>query len=397
MSDRLSAWLKEQRRKPFLKPVRRFLVGSQDLSHRVTSWPVVERLGTDLRSVKASLTLANDDGALNHFLYQTWLYPRMATLELGLENPGTGLDFFRVFAGTLREVQFSKNSVRFYLRDKIWDFTERKLGDNNEPLTFINQYPSEVVWTLCTCYGGFADVRTTANPDIDYMAFSAWNALFRRDNLKISCQFNGSKLAEALNKICQATNSSLWLEAAYGQNGGLMFRRHGLPSSLDNIFGEDVCFDMEIQVDAMQMANRFYTYGDFNADSNEHEIIVQAQDLTNINTFGLKEQSFQDSNVWHVGSLSALNFAEQQVTRFSSPAKVFKLKTGMAALGHTVGDTVRLTNSLWDVSSASGWIINRHKVDMQNAAIEFHAEETQIYSPFILDQSHMDGPDLLAH
>lgn len=397
MSDTLSTWFKDRRNRQMLTPIRRFMVGDMDLSHRVTTWPAIEHIGSELRSVKATLTLANNDGKLNDFLYQTWMFPRLATLEIGLEHPESGPELYRIFAGTLREVQFSNDNARFYLRDKLWEFSERTIGDHENPVVFENRYPSEIVWTLCTSYGGFADINDTTNPDIDYAAFTTWDSLFRRDNLKISCYFDGHKLAEALNKICVAADSNLWLEAAYGANGGLMFRRNSAPKTCDNVFGEDVCYSMEIQVDTMQMANRFYTYGDFNVASDTHEIMVQALDFTNINTFGLKEQTYKDSNVWHVGSLSALNYAEQQITRFSVPCKVFKIKTGLAALGHTIGDTVRLTNSFWEIGSASGWIINRYKLDLQQAACEFWAEETQITEAFQLDLSCLDGPDLLIN
>lgn len=397
MSDQLTPWFKNRRRQQILTPIRRFRVGGLDLSHRVTAWPSIEHLGSELRSVKASLTLANNDGFLNDFLYQTWLFPRIATIEIGLMHPENGPELHRVFAGTLREVQFAKDTVKFYLRDKIWEFTERAIGDRENPVVFENMYPSEIVWTLCTSYGGFSDIADETNPDIDYAAFIAWDNLFRRDNLKISCRFEGKKLAEALNKICLAADSSLWLEASYGENGGLTFRRHSIPKTRDNVFGEDVCYNMEVQVDAMKMANSFYTYGNYNVDSREHEIMVQAWDHTNINTFGLKEQSFKDENVWHVGSLSALNYAEQMVTRFAAPCKVFKIQTGMAALGHTVGDTVRLTNSFWEIGSNTGWIINRLKFDLQNALCEFWAEETHIFQAFYLDQSYLDGPDMLIN
>lgn len=397
MSNNLSNWFLAQRKQQILRPLRRFMVGSMDLSHMVTSWPAIEHVGSELRSVKASVTLANNGGALNNFLYQTWMFPRMATLETGFENPQNGPEMHRVFAGSLREVQFTKESARFYLRDKLWEFTERKIGDYDNPVHFNNMYPSEIVWKLCTDYGGFSKIAGSANPDIDYETFKTWDNLFRRDNVKISCYFEGIKLAETLNKICVAADSALWLEASYGANGGLMFRRHSIPKKLDNLFDEDVCYSMEVQVDTMKMSNRFYTYGDFSITEDEHKIMVQASDLTYINTFGLKEQSFKDSNVWHVGSLSALNYAEQQVIRFGAPCKVFKVKTGLAALGHTIGDTVRLTNSFWEIDSGTGWIINRYKLDLQQANCEFWAEETFISQGFMLDQSYLDGPDLLIN
>lgn len=397
MTDTLSPWFKDRRNQQRLKPIRRFMVGGVDLTHRVTAWPSIEHLGGELRSLKATVTLANNDGVLNDFLYQTWLFPRIATLEMGLEHLENGPELYRVFAGTLREAQFTRDNVKFYLRDKIWEFTERKIGDRENPVHFTNLYPSEIVWTLCTCYGGFSDIASNSNPDIDYETFLAWDSLFRRDNLRIACHFEGEKLAEALNKICKAADSNLWLEASYGENGGLMFRRHSIPKTRDNVFGEDVCYNMEVQVDTMQMANCFYTYGDYNAATSEHEIMVKAWDFTNINTFGLKEQSFKDANVWHVGSLSALNHAEQMVTRFGAPCKVFKLKTGLAALGQTIGDTVRLTNSFWEIGSNTGWIINRLKLDLQSACCEFWAEEAQIFQVFYLDQSYLDGPDLLIN
>jgi hypothetical protein len=78
-----------------------------------------------------------------------------------------------------------------------------------------------------------------------------------------------------------------------------------------------------------------------------------------------------------------------------TPPKVFELDLPLTGIQREPGDTLRLVNSFYNVSSSSGWRISQHKFNMNDFSINVMTNEALIANAFFLDTSLLDGDDLL--
>jgi hypothetical protein len=60
-----------------------------------------------------------------------------------------------------------------------------------------------------------------------------------------------------------------------------------------------------------------------------------------------------------------------------------------------LGDTVRLVDSFYDITSSSGWRLSEKTIDMDTGEVSVQTDEAMTVGAFYLDVSLLDGEDLL--
>lgn len=304
----------------------------------------------------------------------------------------TSDEYIKVFTGFLKDIQYSEKKCTLKIKDRLWDFYERKVGDPDAHVDIGSTIPSDIAWTLCTCYGGLSGVASTSNPDIDYAKFLTWAAQFSQDNILMTANYQGVTVAEALNRLGRMTDSAVWIEG----DGKLNFVKFVEPSSLDITFTRDEFADIMIDVESLRVVNRHYTNFDYSVTSEYWTKTVFAQSSLSVDSFGLYEQQSKDETIWYVDSVGALGLSQRKVNLLKDPPKRFQFRGGLYGVHKQLGETVRLVDSFYEITSASGWRLVEAKFDTNRAQMQFNLDEATVMNAFYLDVSDLDGDDLLV-
>lgn len=375
---------------------RKFYIGASDYSDRVIKWPLIKRTANEVKSAKIKIPLANNDGLLNTFYEQTYSLVNSITLEIGDTHPESGWEGIDLFNGYVNGVKYKNKQCIVEARDRLWDFTQRKIGDtdsvtNIPPDVGSGDLPSEIAWVICTCYGGLDTAKSSLNTDIYWEDFQDWAAQFSGNNVEAHGRYNGIKISEALSDLAGYTESAIIVEG----DGKLHFKRFEEVNSNDYTWGQDKIVGLEIDVNKRRLVNKQWVYWDYSIESDYYIGKVFSQNTVSVNTFGLYEDIIERDSIWYVDSASALNVAQRKTTLFSDPPKYFEIKTGLDGIWREVGETARFVDSFYNVTSGAGWRIVARDINMNDGTIKMELDEATVLNGFYLDVSTLDGDDRL--
>jgi len=361
------------------------------MPHDVTSWFVdqTRQVGSEPKRVfkNPRVSLANADGDLNLFFENTYTLVNTCTLEIGFTHPTSGDELITVFTGFLKDVNYPRKECITLMKDRLLEFTQKKVGESDVPVEFTNELPSDIAWTLCTCYGELSTDSAT-NPDIDYDSFLEWAGIFSVDNILCDAYYDGQKVTEALTSLSKMTDSAIWVEG----DGKVNFKRFTNASSFDIVLSvDDEILDLTIDVESQRLVNRQSVGFDYAQESDYWQKTVFAQNTTSVNTFGLNEETIEDESIWFNTSGSALNLAQRKVSLLSSPPKLFTLKIPLVGIYMQLGETVRLVDSFYGITSVDAWAITEYEYNMNTDQMQFVVDGAATLTPFILDVTELDS------
>lgn len=392
--QQITEWLKEQFEQKIYAPQRKFYIGTSDYSDRVMTWPKIRRTANEFKSVKIKVPLANDDGNLNTFFETAYSLQNTVSIQLGDTHPTSGWEDIDLFTGKVFGVEYKSRQCVIEARDRLWDMTERKVGDTDSVVNIPDSggiAPSEIAWILCTCYGELSKNESGLNPDIDLTDFNVWAAQFSADSVLAHGRYDGQKIAEALDDLAQYTDSAIIIEG----DGKIHFHRFTEVNSNDYTWPPDKIIDLSVDVNKRRLTNKQWVYWDYSVESGYYAGKVFAQNTTSVNTFGLHEEIFKKESIWYVDSVSALNIAQRKTSLFSEPPKYFELETGLDGIWRKIGETARFVDSFFNVTSASGWRIVEEEINLDDGSIIKELDEATVLDAFYLDESLLDGDDYL--
>jgi len=390
MTD-VSSWFIDQLKEKSSEPKRVFTMAGSDHSSRVFKWPSITRDIEDIKPVNINVDLSNVDGAYNSLYEQIYTMVASCHIDVGFTHPTSGDELVRVYTGTVNRISYSNNICRAHLRDKIYDLSTIKIGSTEDQVNFPSQIPSEIAWTMCTCYGGLSGVKNSSNVDIDYDSFSEWAETFSADSVVTTANFQGGKVVTGLKEIVKYTDSFHWVDG----DGKLVFQRFTEASSLDFLIDEGEYKRFKLQLDADHIVNRQFVSYNYSVSSEYWQNQTSDIDSTSVNSFKLHENVIESKNIWYTDSNHATNLATRKVIRLKTPPKIFDIDIPLFGLHREPGDTLRLVNSFHNVSSSSGWRISEYKINLNEFSINVRTNEALIANAFFLDVSFLDGDDLL--
>jgi len=359
-----------------------------DLTGRVTRWPTIRRSWNDLRGQTADVELANDDGALNMLFTRPQAGLTTFNLQIGFTHPTSGDETITPFLGRMANVGHKAGALKVGVEDKISQLSDYVVGDTENPVTMSSVLPSDIAWTLCTCYGPFSDVASTSNTDIDYASFLEWAAVFSGDNVIMDCRFDGQKTLEGMRKISRQTQSAIYME------GGLMrFYRFTAVNTESTDLSEGETTQASIEVDMLALVTKQTVLGGYNADSDSWAFATFDIDSESSVSYGLREDVEKDKNVWYVNSVSALNLAQRFTSVGGNPYEQVTVDTTLVPIVRQVGETISFQHSQTQI--ARGYRIMELALDFGRATMTLGINASQTETPFILDVSTLDGSDKL--
>jgi hypothetical protein len=387
-------WLQTQLAQYNYEPQRRFYLGTSDYSDRVIRWPRISRSANELKSVKINVPLANNDGELNSIYDQTYTLVNTVSIQIGDTHPTSGWEDIDLFTGYLYGVKYKNKQCIIQARDRLYDFTQMKAGDTSSIVEIPSSggiVPSDIAWTLLTCYGELDATQGASNIDIDWEEFETWADQFSTDNVLAHGFYDGTKIIEALDELSKYTDSAVVIEG----DGKIHFKKFQEVNSLDHTWTHDEITKLEIDVNKRRLVNKQFVSWDYSIDSDYYQGNVFDINTTSVNTFGLREETLEMKSIWYVDSISALNVAQRRVSLFSNPPKVPKLRTGLPGIWRKIGETARFVDSFFNVTSAAGWRIVEQSINLHDCLIDLDLDEAAVSNAFYLDVSTLDGDHLL--
>lgn len=391
MTHLVSSWFVEQALKKFPDNIKRkFLLGTSDYSNYVMKWPSFKNEWNKLRPTQLTIQLANEDKTFNFLKENKLVLNSTSEIQFGFTHPQSGDELISLFIGKTDTVKYSSELVDITIMDKFKQLTERVVGSSDVPVEYVgsNYLPADIAWWLITSYGGFSTVKSSSNPDIDYDAWLTWWNVFSADSVFMNASFDGQKINECLRKIGRHTYSALFVHG-----NRITFNRFTLADTYVNSFNDSSIIDLSLEFSGNDIINKQYIFADYDQTSDYHQTTVFDQDLTSINSYGLRENNEKDDSIWYVGSGPALNAAQRVLTVQKEPYDKIEFEAPLIGILRLIGETVTVVDTFHGIDGS--YRVMQEQFDTDKGLITINADRSQVFGAFILDTSTLDGPDIL--
>lgn len=347
-------------------PGNTFLIDTSDYTDRVLKYGKILRTAKkeEVRSGKITVELDNTDKEFNDFytnLHTT--AGKTGYLKTGFTDSGSYNPSVRtVFTGDLAAVEYNDAKVTLTFRDIIHELKDKVVGSSDDPVTFSNDIPSDIAETLCTCYGGL-----TFASNIDSGDFYEWAEQFSNDSITCDARYTGQKVTKALASLCLMNASVMYCEG----DGTIHFKRFTEADSNDTLMTEDDYTKFSVDVQTQKLINTQWVFADFKQESDFFNITCNASDGASVNSYGVHENVYQDKTVWFPSSAGAINRAQREVFYYSRPPRMFDIKAHLFGINRELGETIRLTNSFFSITSESAYRIDEWELNLNTGAMRF--------------------------
>lgn len=390
MSYGVSSWFVEQSLSENPPVKRIFTITGSDYSDYVMGWPTINSRWDELKPNNVTINLSNEDQTFNFFKAAKSSVQAPCVVKFGFTHPTSGDELITMFSGKAAEVSFKDASVSLRLVDKIQQLSDKIVGTTNSSAIFSGStlLPSDIAWTLCTCYGGLSSVANSSNPDIDYQAWKDWAAVFSADAVYMGASFTGQKVTEALRKLMENTQS-----AGFMADNKLTFARWTTVNTRFLSLDANHIKSLGMKVRADSLINRQWVEFAFDTTSKSWNYSVFAQNDTSVNSFGVRETILKDESVWYINSSNALNMAQRSLFVNAFPYEQVEVDTTLVACYQQVGETIAAIDTHLGLSE--GWRIMGLSMNLDNGSIKLDIDGSQINTPFLLDYSLLDGTDII--
>lgn len=371
--------------------VRQFTIGSSDYSDRVISWPSFKKEWDNIKPTTLTLRLANEDKGLNFLRSDKTVLQANALIKFGFTHPDSGDEIITLYSGRTNVVKYHRGAVDIVLTDKFEQLGERVIGSSDDPISYSgsNYLPSDLTWYIVTSYGGYSAIESTSNPDINYEEFLAWAEVFSLNEVYFNAEFDGVKCLEALRKIGRYT-----LSAIYIQEDKISFRRFGIADSNVTSLGNSSIDDLVVEFSDKGTVNKQYTFADYSVESDYWQTTIFDVSTSSVNSYGLKESTEKDENIWYVGSIGALDLSQRIVQIKGEPFDQLTVKSYLHGFVRNIGETIYINDPFHGIDDS--YRIMGMELDLDEGVSEFMLDRSQFGQEFILDTSTLGSSDVLT-
>lgn len=386
------------------KWVRKFMLGSSDYSAFVNRWPSINKKWDGVAPQTVTIDLSNEGRTFNFLMTYPVQMRNTVTLSMGPALDAYVVDDYVVddyvvylpeelltlFSGTVDAARYNGGACSVTLIDKFKKLTDRKIGDSTTPVNYTSSsyLIHDLAWYACTSLGGLSALSSTNNPDIDYLSWSSWSSVFSLDNVRGQLYLTGQTPLEILRKLSLLAQSAIYIEA-----NKIKFSRFIQVASDYRTLDDAHVIDATATLDDRQLINKAWVSAAYNVTSRSFGITVFDQSSASQSDYGLRENLVAENFAWLTDSVSALNLAQRQIISNSNLVPRFAVRSPLHAMMATIGDPVRFSDSLLQVSDT--YRIMGEALDMDSGVKTYDIDQTQFFSGFRLDISALDSNDLL--
>ena len=323
--------------------IRRFTFNGSDVSARVTAFT---EIGHDTANFVAGdyvLEVENASGIFNSIYLDKLQFFETGSLEFGFATETGSEDVVQLFGGMLTKATFRGGVARLHFQDKLTRLTEKKIGDDQTIVSFTasNYNPADLAWYLVTSYGGLSAVASSSNQDIDYPTWQTWWNGFDGDSIVVQGQFAGDTVAEALEKLARLTDSVIYDE---GDNKVDFARWTAVSTFYLTLTDSHTIGDLDLEITGDELINTVDVLTNYNPSSDTWGGSITRINTGSVNSYGVHKEVYDDTSIWYVNSVAAINHADRIVFRRKEPNLRVRATTPLHFIEANVGDPVYLTS-----------------------------------------------------
>ena len=303
-----------------------------------------------------------------------------------------------LFKGKLENARFNDDKVDLSFKDRMQYFSVRKIGNGEYPVNYATSEwnPADLVWEILTVYGGLSDITDDTNPDIDYTAWSNWKAIMESLGYKIKGYFTGQNITTILQSICNITASSIYTEGngkircAYWLQQDTAIVYEYTESNKEGI--------ILLDIDRLSVINKYQVFYGYTPSTQAWGGNVIVEDSNSQSEYGVLEEVYDDTDVWHANVSSATSFAERRLDETKEPKKEIQFTTYLMGFTQQVQDGIKVTDSFHGFTEQPVKIENL-SFNVNNFKVVITGSLTTLFHIFILDDEYygeMDSQNGLA-
>lgn len=348
MSFNVSSWFIEQVRAPIGSPKRRFTIGGSDYSHAVIRWPSLGFKAGTIDLGTTTVVLGNVDNSLSFFVGCDHFLTTSCEITMGFSHPDSGEEAISLFIGTPSNLVFARDGkeLRIQLQGKTKRLTDTSLGTDTESggVDFTNSanYPSDLAWTLITCYGRMSSLESDANPDVQYSEWADWRDANRVRDIRVKAYLKGERIFQVLNTLATMDGRIISF-----QNGKLRFRDpfesfdpKGPSFPLESIL------DLSVSLNPERITNHFFVEANYDPETSRFKAQFSQVNSASQAVFGTRSGRFSSRGVWFSSARDAQFLVGDRIRFGARPLPEVHVKAPLGgAFEISPGDLVSLTHS----------------------------------------------------
>jgi hypothetical protein len=375
----VSSWFIAQSRREQTAPVRRFTLGGSDYSQRVLRWPVV-RFRTDTIDLGTTQVVLSNIARDFQFLVDSGTaLTDSCELSLGFTHPESGEERLSLFVGAPSHLGFTRDGreLRLQMQGKTKRLTDTALGTDTQSggidFTGSAHLPADLAWTLVTCYGGMADVRSVSNPDIHYAEWEAWRDENVVRDLRVKAYLRGERIFQVLNALAVMDARTITFRNTRLRFGG-KYQPFG---SVNPELPGDHVLELRVTLDPARITNHFFVEAGYDPGTG----VFLAQ-LTRVNTasmeiFGQRSARFSSRGVWFATGNDGRYLAEDQVRFGRRPRPAVTVRTPLArGLEYSAGEVITLTHSHFGWTQRPFRVVEQ-AIDLDDGSVALQLEAAE--------------------
>lgn len=312
----------------------------------------------ELGSSEAVVTVSNADQSWNIFLSDLTNHGNQAQIELKFDGLSENMT---VWSGVVDHTEYEDDSMTLsiYLSQPIAKLLDTTIDPRPEALIMVNgpdDNPLDFIWAILVDEGGLDSTASQANKDIDYASWSATQVKVGAQNIDIRARLSRShtyrSAIQAVLYIC-----SCWSFITHEGKIGFAYAANDAVAGDDTwtaahilrtvdgsrIAGHRISTDVEEIVNDQFVSHEYiYTRGKWQSDIDG--TIVNNQDATSQNDYGVHSLAEADTNIWHFDVASATGGSDW-VEDINKDPKIFSsITTWLYGARIQPGDVVDLTD-----------------------------------------------------
>lgn len=353
--------------------VKKFTFNNSDISAHVTAYDTIAHHAGDVIGADFVLDVENASQIFNSLLTDKTQFFKDGAFEFGFVNEQGSEDLVQFFGGVLTKVHFRKGGAKLHFQDKLALLEDKFIGSDDSPVSYTgsNYNPADLTWYWVTSYGGLSTVKSDSNPDIDYTTWQSWWTQFDDDSVVAQAYFDGQSVADALEAVAKLTDSVIYDE---GDNRLDFARWTGVTSQTHILTNSHIRGDLSVQMTGREIINRVNVLIGYDPSSETWAGTITRANTASVNSYGVYEATYDDSNVWFVNSVAAINQADRIVFRRREPNTKVKATTPLVFLDAVVGDMVQITSSVHSFDQKM-MTLTGYSVDTDGYTMELEIDE----------------------
>ena len=353
--------------------IQRFTFNGSVISGRVRRFDTIVHNAEDVLGATFVLDVENASGDFNSFITDKVQFYKDGSFEFGFATEGGSEDLVQLFGGILTDVSYSDDGVSLRFEDKLALLKDKPIGSDESPVdwTTSDYNLADLAWYAVTSYGGLSAVKSSSNPDIDYATWLSWWTGFDGDSIVVQAYLQGESVTEFLEAAARLSDSTIYDE---GDNKLDFDRWTGVTSQTHTVTDSHITELVNIDVTGKEMINQVDVLIGFNPTSDTWAGTISRANTASVNSYGAQAETYDDTRVWFVNSVAAINHADRIVFRRKEPNVVAKVRTPLVFLDAVVGDMVLLTLPQYGFDNRL-MTLARYEIDTEDKMMELSIDE----------------------